>query len=71
MKNTLKSLRAENNLTQEQLAKSLGITRATLNSIENSKSIPNGLIIIRIANLFGIPAEQIFFENDVKQEIQD
>lgn len=70
MKNNLKVLRAMHSLTQEELAVKLGISRPALSDIENSKSIPSGRLMIRIANHFGIPAEQIFFEDDVQPEKQ-
>ncbi|GAA0177137.1 helix-turn-helix transcriptional regulator [Clostridium sediminicola] len=62
MKNTIKILRAKNELTQEDLAIAIGISRPALSEIETGKVIPGGKTIIKIANYFGIPAEQIFFE---------
>jgi len=64
MRNILKVLRAKHNLTQEQLAKKIGISRPALSDIETGKTIPSGQTIIRIANVFGMPAEQIFFEDE-------
>lgn len=71
MKNKLKVLRAEKGITQDELAKILGITRPALSNIETGKFSPKGRLIIKIANYFGIPAEQIFFEDDVLQEEQN
>jgi putative transcriptional regulator len=71
MKNIIKVLRAQNNLTQEELAKKIGITRQALSNIENGKVIPSGKIVIKIANFFRIPAEKIFFEDDVIHEKQE
>ncbi|WP_352404475.1 helix-turn-helix transcriptional regulator [Sporanaerobacter acetigenes] len=68
MKNIIKVLRAKHELTQEQLAKKIGISRPALSDIENNKVMPSGKIVIRLANVFGIPAEQIFFEEGVIQE---
>jgi putative transcriptional regulator len=68
MKNIIKILRAKENLTQEQLAKQIGISRPFLSDIENSKVIPNGRTVIKFANFFGLPAEQIFFEETVMHE---
>lgn len=68
MKNRIKFLRAQHNLTQEQLAQKIGITRPALSDIETGKRMPGGKVVIRIANVFGVPAEQIFFEEDVIQE---
>lgn len=68
MQNRIKELRAKYNLTQEQLAEKIGISRPALSDIETGKTIPRGQTIIRIANVFGIPAEQIFFEKPVNHE---
>lgn len=68
MRNIIKVLRAQNNLTQEELAQKIGISRQALSSIENNKVQPSGKVVIKIANIFGIPAEQIFFEEDVTHE---
>jgi len=65
MRNIIKALRAKHNLTQEQLARKIGISRQALSSVENNKVQPSGKVVIKIANIFGIPAEQIFFEDDV------
>ncbi|AWZ48340.1 transcriptional regulator [Clostridiaceae bacterium 14S0207] len=70
MKNILKILRAKHNLTQEQLALNIGISRPALSDIETGKVIPNGRTMIKLANYFEIPAEQIFFENIVIHEEQ-
>lgn len=71
MKNIVKSLRYKYNMTQEELACQIGISRPALSDIENSKVTPGGLIVIRIANIFGLPAEQIFFEDAVMREEQN
>ncbi|MBE6067952.1 MAG: helix-turn-helix transcriptional regulator [Clostridium lundense] len=71
MKNKLKLLRAERGITQDELAKILGITRPALSNIETGKFSPKGRLVIKIANYFGIPAEQIFFEDSVLQEEQN
>lgn len=68
MQNIIKVLRAKHNMTQEELAKKIGISRPSLSDIENGKVIPSGKIVIRLANVFGIPAEQIFFEETVIHE---
>jgi len=68
MRNIIKVLRAQNNLTQEELAQKIGISRQALSNIENNKVQPSGKVVIKIANIFGMPAEQIFFEEDVMHE---
>jgi putative transcriptional regulator len=64
VKNILKMLRAKHNMSQEKLAELIGISRPALSEIENGKVIPGGKTVIRIANIFGLPAEQIFFEKE-------
>lgn len=65
MRNRLKQIRSEKGITQEELAKAVGITRPYLSDIERGIKTPGGHIIIRIANYFKLPVEEIFFENDV------
>lgn len=70
MQNIVKNLRMQQGMTQEKLAKMLDISRPALSEIENGKVVPSGKTVIRIANIFGIPAEQIFFESTVIHDIQ-
>jgi|GEM_PF-1266840 len=70
MTNTVRKLRTQLNLTQEELAEKLNVARPTISNIERGVYTPNGNLMIRIANFFGIPAEQIFFEDGVMQEEQ-
>lgn len=67
MQNVIKMLRARDNISQEKLAEKIGISRPALSNIERGKMIPSGKTVIRIANYFNIPAEQIFFEKCVLQ----
>lgn len=71
MENNIKLLRAQHGFTQEELALKIGISRPALSDIENKKVIPSGRVMIRMANIFGISAEKIFFENTVIQEEQN
>ncbi len=65
MKNKIKILRAENNLTQEELATRAGISRTTLAMIENEKAVPDGKTIAALVKALNKPANQIFFDFDV------
>lgn len=65
MKNKIKVLRAENNLTQEELASKAGIARTTLAMIENEKAIPDGKTIAALVKALNKPANEIFFDFDV------
>jgi putative transcriptional regulator len=60
MKNKLKVLRAEHNLTQEQLAKAVEVSRQTINAIEKEKFDPSLILAIKLARLFKTEIESIF-----------
>ena len=64
MKNRLKVLRAENNLTQEDLAQKVGVSRQAINAIETEKYDPSLPLAIKLGRLFGKPVEDIFFLDD-------
>lgn len=61
MKNWLKVERAKINITQAQLAKSLNVSRQTINSIELGKFIPSTLLALKLAIFFQVKVEDIFF----------
>jgi putative transcriptional regulator len=64
MKNRLKVLRAEKNLTQEELADIIGVSRQTINAIEKEKFDPSLPTAFRISILFNMKIEEVFsFEN--------
>ncbi len=60
MKNKLKELRRGRNLTQEELASALDVTRQTIIAIENNKYDPTLKLALKIAQFFGIHVEDIF-----------
>ncbi|MDM8000884.1 MAG: helix-turn-helix transcriptional regulator [Dehalococcoidia bacterium] len=60
MKNRLKVFRAMHDLTQESLAKKLGVTRQTIVAIENGKYDPSIGLAFRIARLFNVRIEDVF-----------
>lgn len=60
MKNRLKVLRAEHNLTQEDLAQRVGVSRQAINAIETGKYDPSLPLAIKLGKLFGKPVEDIF-----------
>jgi putative transcriptional regulator len=61
--NRLKELRARDNLTQEDLALKIGVTRQTIISIEKGEYIPSLLLGLKIAVLFKLTVEEIFHIN--------
>jgi putative transcriptional regulator len=60
MKNRIKVLRAEKNLTQEELADIIGVSRQTINAIEKEKFDPSLPTAFRISKLFKLNIEEIF-----------
>ncbi|MFA5347865.1 MAG: helix-turn-helix transcriptional regulator [Methanoregula sp.] len=60
MKNKIKVYRAMQNITQEELAVRLRVTRRTINSIEGDKYNPSIELAFRIARLFEVPVEEMF-----------
>ena len=67
MKNRLKVYRAMHDLTQEQLAEKLKVSRQTVIAIESNKYLPSLPLAFRIAGLFGVKIEDVFFEDDQKE----
>ena len=67
MKNRLKVYRAMHNLTQEQLADRLNVSRQTVIAIESNKYLPSLSLAFRIAALFAVKIEDVFFEDDQKE----
>lgn len=61
MKNDLRVLRAKMNWSQEELGKRLGVSRQTINAIENDKYDPSLPLAFKIAALFELKIEDIFF----------
>lgn len=54
------SLFYEKNQTQEELATEIGVTRKTINTIENSKFVPLTILAIRLARFYKIRVEVLF-----------
>jgi putative transcriptional regulator len=64
MKNRLKVFRAMHDLTQEDLAEKLGVTRQTINAIEKQRYNPSLELAFKLANFFGVTIEELFtYEN--------
>lgn len=58
--NSLSDFRATKDLTQEELAKVLGVTRQTIIAIEKGNYTPSVLLALKIAKFFKKPVESIF-----------
>ncbi len=64
MKNKLKVYRAMYDLTQDDLAKKLGVSRQTIISIEKGKYDPSLKLAFKIAKFFNVKIEDIFIYED-------
>lgn len=60
LNNRIKVHRAERDLTQEQLAQLVGVTRKTINTIERGVFVPSTVLALEIAQAFGVPVEEVF-----------
>lgn len=60
MENRIRDLRKAAGLRQEDLARELGVTRQTINAIENNKYDPTLGLAMRLARLLKTPVEDIF-----------
>lgn len=60
MKNTIKIQRAIKDLTQEALAKKIGVSRQTINSIEKNRYIPSTVLALKISEVFDKSVNEIF-----------
>ena len=61
VRNNIRKLRFQHDeMTQEQLAEKVGVTRQTIIAIESAKYAPSLELAFRIALVFGVPLEEVF-----------
>ena len=60
LRNQIRVQRAIKNITQEELAVKIGVTRKTINTIENGKFVPSTILAIKMARFFAIKVEELF-----------
>ncbi len=65
--NNIKVLRAKLQITQEELAQKVGVTRQTILAIENNKYLPSLALAFEIAQVFNIGIEQLFYLKNKKE----
>ena len=65
MTNNLKVLRAIKNISQEELAKQISVSRQTINAMEKGKYVPSTVLALKLARFFEKAVEDIFtLENE-------
>ena len=63
--NRIRALRFQHGeMTQQQLADRVGVTRQTVNAMEGNKYSPSLEVAFRIARVFGVPLEGVFQYDD-------
>jgi len=60
MHNTIKVERAILNLTQDELAKKIGVSRQTINSIEANRYVPSTVLALKLSEIFNKPVNAFF-----------
>ena len=68
MKNRIEEIRKERGIRQEEFAKSMGVSRQTISSLENGRYNPSIVLAYKIAQYFGMTIEEVFIfeEEDLK-----
>ncbi|AEI41863.1 helix-turn-helix transcriptional regulator [Paenibacillus mucilaginosus] len=67
--NHIRKLRFNHNeMTQQQLADKVGVTRQTIVALEKGNYSPSLELAFRIAHAFGLPLEEVFFYGDLPSE---
>ena len=65
MKNKIEQIRKERGIRQEDFAKSMGVSRQTISSLENGRYNPSILLAYKIARYFSMSIEEVFiFEEE-------
>ncbi|WP_293875483.1 helix-turn-helix transcriptional regulator [Flavobacterium sp.] len=60
MRNYIKVERAKLNITQQELADKVQVSRQTINSIETKKYVPSTILSLKISLFFKVTVEQLF-----------
>ena len=58
---TLREVRETRGLTQAQLAERIGVSRKTINTVENGIFVPSTMIALKLAAALGEPVESLFY----------
>jgi putative transcriptional regulator len=66
LSNRLRDLRSELGLTQAELAERVGVSRKTINTVENGVFVPSTLLALKLGQALGRPVEAIFSLNETE-----
>ena len=61
LENRLRELREAKGLTQAQLADLIGVSRKTVNTVENGVFVPSTVVALKLAKALGSSVEELFF----------
>ena len=64
MENRIKIERAILNITQDELAHKIGVSRQTINSIEANRYVPSTVLALKLSEVFGKPVNEFFKLSD-------
>jgi putative transcriptional regulator len=64
MKNKVRTLRTRRDMAQGQLAEVMGVSRQTINSIENDRYTPSLPLAMALARYFGVTVEEMFDDQE-------
>ena len=67
MKNRIEQIRKERGILQDEFAKSLGVSRQTISSLENGRYNPSILLAYKIAKFFDMTIEEVFVFEEEQQ----
>jgi putative transcriptional regulator len=60
--NNLRQYRfGHNEITQQELANAVGVTRVTIHSVETGKFVPSTVLALKLAQFFGVSVDELFF----------
>ena len=68
MKNRIEEIRKEKGIRQEEFAKSMGVSRQTISSLETGRYNPSIFLAYKVAKLFGMTIKEVFVFEDAEQE---
>lgn len=60
MKNIIKVERARHDMTQQDLAEKIGVSRQTINSIEKNRYVPSTVLALKLSQLFNLGVNELF-----------